>query len=94
MLDPTRDTHMHARVREPTRATNPCTQVTPEVVRELDHAQGARGTQAGAAPATGPGVRASGAAAMMAWSHVVGGKGGGGGENVSNLPPVVIMEDD
>ncbi|KAF5843232.1 Bystin-domain-containing protein [Dunaliella salina] len=71
--------------------------VTPEVYRELDHSRAGRGgSGAAAASGAGPsaGVRASGADAMQARSHLAGVIGKNVSENVSNMPPVMIMEDD
>mmetsp|Transcript_1829 Transcript_1829/g.4688 ORF Transcript_1829/g.4688 Transcript_1829/m.4688 type:complete len:537 (+) Transcript_1829:51-1661(+) len=71
--------------------------VTPEVYRELDHSRAGRGgSGTAAASGAGPsaGVRASGAEAMQARSHLAGVIGKNVSENVSNMPPVMIMEDD
>lgn len=53
--------------------TTLCQQVTPEVIRELDHSTKSRGTPGAAGPAAagaGPAGRATGAAAMVAKSQV------------------------
>eukprot|EP00955_Chlamydomonas_euryale_P063949 358823-Chlamydomonas_euryale.AAC.1 len=66
-------------------------QVTPEVVRELDHA-GPRGAAGGKAAPGGP--RASGAAAMQVQSALPGVLGKHASEAPGSMPPVAMMDDD
>ncbi len=69
-------------------------QVTPEVIRELDHAgagRGSRGTAAGLAGGAAPMAVAGGMAggAQLAGPRV----GQNVVESVRDLPPVLMMED-